>query len=249
VELAREARVLAKDNRARTALLAAVSHDLRTPLASIKAAASSLRQPDVVFSHDDRADLLETIEESTDRLTGLVANLLDMSRLQSGSVVPRLGPVDVEGAVAVAAAPLLDADRVRISIDASFPPAEADAGLLDRVLANVLENALKHSAAEVVVQAAATGSRVQLRVVDRGKGVPEGAKETIFAPFQRFGDTPRGTGVGLGLAVARGLMEAMGGSIVAEDTPGGGLTVVVELPRHRSGVTPAADGTAARMAP
>ncbi|KRF29208.1 DUF4118 domain-containing protein [Phycicoccus sp. Soil802] len=252
VELAREAKVLAKDNRARTALLAAVSHDLRTPLASIKAAASSLRQPDVVFSQDDRADLLETIEESTDRLTGLVANLLDMSRLQSGSVVPRLGAVDVEGAVAVASAPLLGADRVRISMDATLPPAEADAGLLDRVLANVLENALKHSGAEVVVQAAATGSRVQVRVVDRGRGVPEGAKETIFAPFQRFGDTPRGTGVGLGLAVARGLVEAMGGSIVAEDTPGGGLTVVIELVRHGHGVA-AQDGgptgATARMAP
>jgi two-component system sensor histidine kinase KdpD len=238
VELAREAKVLAKDNRARTALLAAVSHDLRTPLASIKAAASSLRQPDVVFSAGDRADLLETIEESTDRLTALVANLLDMSRLQSGSVVPRLGPVDVEGAVALAAAPLVDARRVRIHMDATLPAAEADAGLLDRVLANVLEHALKHSGAEVVVQAAATGTRVQLRVVDRGPGVPEGAKETIFAPFQRFGDTPRGTGVGLGLAVARGLVEAMGGSIVAEDTPGGGLTVVIELARHGSAVAP-----------
>ena len=249
VELAREAKVLAKDNRARTALLAAVSHDLRTPLASIKAAASSLRQPDVVFSDRDRADLLETVEESTDRLTVLVANLLDMSRLQSGSVVPRLGPVDVEGAVALAAAPLLGSDRVRIHMDAALPPADADAGLLDRVLANVLENALKHSEAEVVVQAAATAGRVQLRVVDRGRGVPEGAKETIFAPFQRFGDTPRGTGVGLGLAVARGLMEAMGGSIVAEDTPGGGLTVVMELGRHGGPSAAGTIGTAGRMAP
>ena len=248
VDLAREAKVLAKDNRARAALLAAVSHDLRTPLASIKAAASSLRQPDVVFSPGDRADLLETIEESADRLTGLVANLLDMSRLQSGSVVPGLAAVDVEGAVADAAASLPDANRVRINIDAVFPAAEADAGLLDRVLANVLENALKHSEAEVVVQGAATADRVQLRVVDRGKGVPEGAKEAIFAPFQRFGDTPRGTGVGLGLAVARGLMETMGGSIVAEDTPGGGLTVVIELARHRSRVAPPS-GTAGSMAP
>jgi two-component system sensor histidine kinase KdpD len=239
VRQAREARALAKDNRARTALLAAVSHDLRTPLASIKAASSSLRQPDVVFSEADRADLLETIEESTDRLTVLVANLLDMSRLQSGSVVPRMTAVDIDEAVSVAAAPLLDGDRVRISMDDALPPAAADAGLLDRVLANVLENALRHSDAEVVVHAAATGSRLQVRVVDRGRGVPEGAKDAIFAPFQRYGDTPRGTGVGLGLAVARGVMEAMGGSIAAEDTPGGGLTIVIELARDGSaGPTP-----------
>jgi two-component system sensor histidine kinase KdpD len=160
-----------------------------------------------------------------------------------------LGAVDLEGAVALAAAPLIGAARVRISMAADLPPAEADAGLLDRVLANVLENALKHSEAEVVVQAAATGQRVQLRVVDRGRGVPEGAKETIFAPFQRFGDAPRGTGVGLGLAVARGLVEAMGGSIVAEDTPGGGLTIVIELGRHRSELAPSPGDRTARMAP
>jgi two-component system sensor histidine kinase KdpD len=238
VRQAREARALAKDNRARTALLAAVSHDLRTPLASIKAASSSLRQPDVVFSDADRADLLETIEESTDRLTVLVANLLDMSRLQSGSVVPRMSAVDIDEAVSAAAAPLVDGERVRISMDDALPPAAADAGLLDRVLANVLENALKHSGAEVVVHAAATGSRLQVRVVDRGRGVPEGAKDAIFAPFQRYGDTPRGTGVGLGLAVARGLMEAMGGSIAAEDTPGGGLTIVMELAREGGSTDP-----------
>jgi two-component system sensor histidine kinase KdpD len=128
---------------------------------------------------------------------------------------------------------------VRISLDDGLPAAAADAGLLDRVLANVLENALKHSDAEVVVHAAATGSRLQVRVVDRGRGVPEGAKDAIFAPFQRYGDTPRGTGVGLGLAVARGLMEAMGGSIAAEDTPGGGLTIAIELAREGSaGPTP-----------
>lgn len=237
VRLADAGRALAKDNRARTALLAAVSHDLRTPLASIKAAASSLRQPDVVFGEEDRADLLETIEESTDRLTVLVTNLLDMSRLQSGAVVPRLAAVHLDEAVTAAAALLPGGGRVRLSMDAGLPPASADPGLLDRVLANVLENALRHSGGEVVVAASATADRVQVRVVDRGVGVPEGAKEAIFAPFQRFGDAPRGTGVGLGLAVARGLVEALGGTIAAEDTPGGGLTVVLDLARHE-----AADG-------
>jgi two-component system sensor histidine kinase KdpD len=127
---------------------------------------------------------------------------------------------------------------VRFVVSAGLPPARADSGLLDRVLANVLENALRHSPGrqEVVVHASAVADRIQLRVVDRGVGVPEEAKELIFAPFQRFGDTPKaGTGVGLGLAVARGLMEAMGGTIAAEDTPGGGLTIVIELDQARVG--------------
>jgi signal transduction histidine kinase len=194
------------------------------------------------------ADLLETIEDSTDRLTVLVTNLLDMSRLQSGAVVPRLAAVHLDEAVTAAAALLPGGGRVRLSMDAGLPPASADPGLLDRVLANVLENALRHSSGEVVVAASATADRVQVRVVDRGVGVPEGAKEAIFAPFQRFGDAPRGTGVGLGLAVARGLVEALGGTVVAEDTPGGGLTVVVDLPRHEEGAW-GADGTGAPAVP
>jgi two-component system sensor histidine kinase KdpD len=238
VEQARRATALAKDNRARTALLAAVSHDLRTPLASIKAAVSGLRQGEVSFTAEDEASLLETIEESADRLTALVTNLLDMSRLQSGSVTPRLESVDIETALSVPTAQLPEGDRVRFVVSAGLPPARADSGLLDRVLANVLENALRHSPGrqEVVVHASAVADRIQLRVVDRGVGVPEEAKELIFAPFQRFGDTPKaGTGVGLGLAVARGLMEAMGGTIAAEDTPGGGLTIVIELDQARVG--------------
>jgi two-component system sensor histidine kinase KdpD len=235
-EQARRAAVLAKDNRARTALLAAVSHDLRTPLASIKAAASSLRQQDVAFSPEDEASLLETIEESADKLTGLVANLLDMSRLQSGSVHAREDTVNVADAVTGAVQSLPEPARVRVRIDADTPPVLADGGLLDRVLVNVLENALRHSPGrqEVVVRAAATAEGVQLRVVDRGDGVPDQAKEFIFAPFQRYGDAPKGTGVGLGLAVAKGLVEAMGGTIAAEDTPGGGLTIVIGLRRSRA---------------
>jgi two-component system, OmpR family, sensor histidine kinase KdpD len=231
-EQASRAAALAKDNRARTALLAAVSHDLRTPLASIKAAASSLRQGDVAFSPEDEASLLETIEESADRLTGLVTNLLDMSRLQSGSVHARQDAVDLGEAIGAAVGSLPDGERVRVLIDDDTPLVEADAGLLDRVLANLLENALRHSPGrqEVVVRASvAAAQRVQVRVVDRGTGVPDTAKETIFAPFQRYGDTPKGTGVGLGLAVAKGLLEAMAGTIAAEDTPGGGLTIVLEL--------------------
>jgi two-component system sensor histidine kinase KdpD len=232
-EQARRATKLDKDNRARTALLAAVSHDLRTPLASIKAAVSSLRQAEVTFTPEDEASLLETIEESTDSLTGLVANLLDMSRLQSGTVQARQDSVEVADAVVGATRSLSEPERVRTLIDDDTPPVVADAGLLDRVLANILDNALQHSPGrqEVVVRASTTGQQVELRVVDRGMGVPDSAKESIFAPFQRYGDTPKGTGVGLGLAVSKGLVEAMGGSIAAEDTPGGGLTIALVLPR------------------
>ena len=247
---AQRAASLAKDNRSRTALLAAVSHDLRTPLASIKAAASSLRQAEVDFSPEDEASLLETIEESADRLTVLVTNLLDMSRLQSGSVVARQDPLDADSVVKSAVSQLTEPQRVRLSLAQGLPQVTGDTGLVDRVLVNVLENALRHSPGlqEVVVRAAATADSVQLRIVDRGVGVPDDAKEMIFAPFQRYGDTPQGTGVGLGLAVARGLMEAMGGSITAEDTPGGGLTIVLELPRWQRPPEQSGDGPQARAA-
>jgi two-component system sensor histidine kinase KdpD len=150
----------------------------------------------------------------------------------------------------MAVSQLAEAQRVRLSLAAELPHVSGDTGLLDRVLVNVLENALRHSPGrqEVVVRAAATGSSVQLRIVDRGVGIPDDAKELVFAPFQRYGDTPQGTGVGLGLAVARGLMEAMGGSIAAEDTPGGGLTIVLELPRWQGQPERDGDGPRARAA-
>ena len=161
VAQAQRAASLAKDNRSRTALLAAVSHDLRTPLASIKAAVSSLRQAEVDFSPEDEASLLETIEESADRLTVLVTNLLDMSRLQSGSVVARQDPLDAESVVKSAVSQLAEPQRVRLSLAAGLPHVTGDTGLMDRVLVNVLENALRHSPGrqEVVVRAAATAEQ------------------------------------------------------------------------------------------
>jgi two-component system sensor histidine kinase KdpD len=235
-ELAREAESatgLKKDNRTRTALLGAVSHDLRTPLASIKAAVSSLRQKDVTWSPDDEDDLLESIEESADRLNVMVGNLLDMSRLQTGSVITHVQDLYLPDVLAATLSLLGDeGSRVRTWVPDNLPLFRADAGLLDRVLANVLENALKHSPGrqEVVVSGSEIGSRIQVRVVDRGQGVPDNAKDQIFTPFQRLGDSARGDGVGLGLAVARGLTEAMEGTLSAEDTPGGGLTMVIDLP-------------------
>jgi two-component system sensor histidine kinase KdpD len=248
---AAEADRLAAGNSMRTALLAAVSHDLRTPLAGIKAASSALRSGDLALTDADRAELVSTIDESADRLAGLVDNLLDMSRLQAGAVSPALVPSDVPAVVHRAVAWLEDADRRRVELDwPSDPPsALADPGLLERVVANLVGNAVRHApGGPVVLTAGVQDGFVELRVVDHGPGVPAPDRARVFEPFQRLGDTPSGQGVGLGLAVARGLTEAMGGSVTAEDTPGGGLTMVVSL-RSAGTPTPVARTQAAVPAP
>ncbi|MFD8784819.1 ATP-binding protein [Kitasatospora sp. NPDC059599] len=237
--LAREAaaaRREAEGNRIRTALLAAVSHDLRTPLAGIKASVSSLRSADVDWDPEDEAELLAGIEAGADRLDHLINNLLDMSRLQTGTVTPLIQETDLDEVVPCALGGVAP-ESVRLDVPETLPMIRADGGLLERSLANLVENAVKYSpeGVKVLVKADALEQpgmpgRVELRIVDRGPGVPEEAKERIFAPFQRYGDAPRGAGVGLGLAVARGFVEAMDGTVTAEDTPGGGLTMVVSLP-------------------
>ena len=237
---AQQARELAEGNRIRTALLAAVSHDLRTPLAAIKAAVTSLRSDDVAWSPQDEAELLEAIEEGTDRLDHLVGNLLDMSRLQTGTVTPLIQEIDLDEVVPVALAGV-PAGAVALDIPETLPMVLADPGLLERAVANVVENSVKYSPGgdRVLISASTLYDRVELRVTDRGPGVPDTAKERIFEPFQRYGDAPRGAGVGLGLAVARGFAEAMGGTLVAEDTPGGGLTMVLTLRAAGFAVPPA----------
>ena len=229
-EEAEQARTLAEGNRIRTALLAAVSHDLRTPLAGIKAAVSSLRSDDVAWSEEDEAELLEGIEEGADRLDHLVGNLLDMSRLQTGTVTPLIREVDLDEVVPMALVGVPE-DSVELDVPETLPMVDVDPGLLERSVANLVENAVKYSppGRAVLVAASAIADRVEVRVVDRGPGVPDEAKERIFEPFQRYGDAPRGAGVGLGLAVARGFAEAMGGTLTAEDTPGGGLSMVLTL--------------------
>jgi len=226
-----QAKELAEGNRIRTALLAAVSHDLRTPLAGIKAAVTSLRSEDVEWSDEDRAELLEAIEEGADRLDHLVGNLLDMSRLQTGTVTAIIRETDLDEVVPMALGGVPE-DGVELEIPETLPMVHVDRGLLERAVANVVENAVKYSPAgeRVLVSASAIADRVEVRVVDRGPGVPDSAKDRIFEPFQRYGDSPRGNGVGLGLAVARGFAEAMGGTLSAEDTPGGGLTMVLSVP-------------------
>ncbi|MEU6058789.1 sensor histidine kinase KdpD [Streptomyces sp. NPDC047097] len=226
-----QARELAEGNRIRTALLAAVSHDLRTPLAGIKASVTSLRSEDVAWSDTDRAELLEGIEDGADRLAALIGNLLDMSRLSTGTVVPLVRETDLDEVVPMALGGVPE-DSVVLDIPETLPMIAVDRGLLERAVANIVENAVKHSpdGRPVHVSASALAHRVELRVTDRGPGVPDEAKDRIFEPFQRHGDAPRGAGVGLGLAVARGFTEAFGGTLSAEDTPGGGLTMVLTLP-------------------
>ena len=230
----------------RTALLAAVSHDLRTPLASIKASVSSLRQTDVEWSEADQADLLATIEQNADRLDALIGNLLDMSRLHTGSLQPFLRPTAIDEVAPAALLGLDDCLRLEMAVPDGFPLVLADPGLLERILANLFSNALRYSppARPPELHAELVDDTVLLEVVDHGQGVPDEQKERVFEPFStypsarvgqaaarpltRVGD--RHHGVGLGLAVAKGFAEAMGGRIMAKDTPGGGLTVQIALP-------------------
>ncbi|MEI7033633.1 sensor histidine kinase KdpD [Streptomyces pratensis] len=242
---AAKARKLAEGNKIRTSLLAAVSHDLRTPLSAVKAAVTSLRAGDVAWSKEDRAELLAGIEEGADRLDHLVGNLLDMSRLRTGTLTPLVRETDLDEVVPMALVGV-PAHGVVLDVPETLPMVVVDRGLLERAVANIVENAFVHGpgSSPVRIFAKAVGDRVELRVADRGPGVPDEAKVAVFEPFQRYDDVPRGAGVGLGLAVARGFVEAMGGTVTAEDTPGGGLTMVVTLPAAgpRGGRGDQADG-------
>jgi two-component system, OmpR family, sensor histidine kinase KdpD len=228
---------LAHANDLRAALLQAVSHDLRTPLASIKASISSLRQRGIDWPPEIEAEFEATIESETDRLTALVGNLLDMSRLQASALVVDLRPTGVEevvlGAVSSlgATAPVVDVD-----VAETLPPVAADAALLERALANLIANAANVSPPEspprVIAGVVGAGSdhRIDIRVVDGGPGIKPADRELVFQPFQRLADQSHGAGVGLGLAIARGFVEAMGGELTVDDTPGGGTTMIVSLP-------------------
>ncbi|WP_405087828.1 DUF4118 domain-containing protein [Microbispora sp. NBC_01389] len=232
-EEADQARPLAEADRMRTALLAAVGHDLRTPLASARAAVESLRTTGVDWSPQDREELLATADESLIKLNRLVDNLLDMSRLQAGVLGLARQPVALEEVVPRAVDDLgPPGDRVDADVSVELPEVVADAALLERVLVNLLSNAVRHSPPEerVLVTASAYGDHVEVRIADRGPGIPREAHDRVFLPFQRLGDRDSHTGVGLGLALSRGLAEAMGGTLVPEETPGGGLTMILTLP-------------------
>ncbi|MFI6500745.1 DUF4118 domain-containing protein [Nonomuraea typhae] len=228
-EAASSSAALAEADKMRTALLAAVSHDLRTPLASANAAVDSLRGSEVDWSPEDRAELLDTAHESLVKLNRLVSNLLDMSRLQAGVLGVSLEPVDAEEIVHRALTDLGVSHLVGVTIPAGVPDLTADPVLLERVLVNLIGNAVRYG--DVVVTASWHGDDVEIRIVDHGPGIPAEAHDRVFQPFQRLGDRNTHKGVGLGLALSRGLTEAMGGTLTPEETPGGGLTMTVSLRR------------------
>jgi two-component system, OmpR family, sensor histidine kinase KdpD len=246
---AAQAEALAEGNRMRTALLAAVSHDLRTPLASIKASVSTLRQTDVEWTPADEAALLATIEQGADRLDALIGNLLDMSRLSTGSLQPFLRPTSIDEVAPVALRGLDAGGTVRLRVPDRLPLVRTDPGLLERVLANLFANALAYSPPgnPPTMQAEqASNGNVILEIIDHGPGVPDTLKERMFEPFERLDAGRRearttGNGVGLGLAVVKGFLDTMGGSVAAADTPGGGLTIRVTLPAAHAGAVVAAD--------
>ena len=230
---------MAEGNNIRTSILRAVSHDLRTPLAGIKLAVTSLQRQKRRLPEEVQDEMLDTIDSYTDRLDSLIGKLLDMSRISSGSAAPLTSPVTWRDAIEEALRGLPEGN-IRVELAPNMPAIDADLGMLERVIANIVENALKYAAgSDIVIVGPSSGSGAatinghpcgELRIVDHGQGVPAGDVVAMFEPFQRLDDAPEGLGIGLGLAVAKGFTEAMGGQLTAEPTPGGGLTVVIRLP-------------------
>ncbi|MDQ0118733.1 two-component system sensor histidine kinase KdpD [Pseudarthrobacter defluvii] len=235
----REVLRLAEGNTMRTSILRAVSHDLRTPLAGIKLSVGMLLQKGRHYAPEQEHELLQTIDECSDRLDQLVGNLLDMSRISTPGGEPLLRPLRWYEVIP-AALRSIPTGRVRIDLPPNMPEIEADPGMLERVIANIVENAVKYAPGSDIAVAGSTGGLSnetlagrpagELRIIDHGQGVPAERVLEMFRPFQRLDDIPQTTGVGLGLAVAKGFTEAMGGTLTAEQTPGGGLTMVIRLP-------------------
>lgn len=229
----RSARLEAEVNEARAALFSSVTHDLRTPLASIKTAISSLLQPDVEFTEEERRDLLQTVQEETDRLNRLVGNLMDLSRDRAGVLSPARARTSMEEVIDSVVARMrsqLSRVRVQTMIRPDLPDAWVDPIQMDQVLTNLLENAVRFAppSSEIGIHAARFGDLVQVRVVDHGPGIARGERDHVFEAFHT-GDRP-GSGSGLGLAISRAIVESHGGRIWAEETPGGGATMVFEIP-------------------
>jgi two-component system sensor histidine kinase KdpD len=237
----REARIAIHVGQSRAGLLSAVSHNLRTPLASIRAAASTLRAPDVKLDPTDRRELLDTIVEETERLERLVTKTLDLGRIRAGGLEPELQEVDLGDLAASAVRrlrPLARAHRVRLKIDPDLPPVAVDVAMMEQVFLSLLENSLRFAppGSEILVTAARSddpsGAVVEVRVADHGPGVPADSRDRIFEEFVRVDPRPDSSGTGLGLAIVRALIAAHGGSVWVEDTPGGGATFAFRLPQE-----------------
>lgn len=230
---AEHARQLAETDRVRSAMLAAVSHDLRTPLAGIKVAVSTLRQTDVALTDIERAELLASIETATDRLTDLISRLLSMSRIQAGALSVQPSVVLVDDVVSRSLRNLgPDQKSITVDVPDDLPAVNVDAVLLVDVITNLVDNALRFSSRVEIAAATAGRDRVELNVIDHGPGVPESRWEEMFLPFQRL-DDHTSQGVGLGLAIARGFAQAVGATLTPAHTPGGGLTMTISLPVAR----------------
>lgn len=230
--LALEAETLNRADELRTAILRSVSHDLRTPLASIKAAVSSLRQDDVTWTADVEAEFLSSIETETDRLTRLIGNLLDLGRLEAGVLTPILRSTSIDAVVEAAVYDQPDVGRVDIDIPPDLPDVLVDRALVERAISNLVGNAVKYSPSgrRVTIRARYISNMVEVSVVDHGPGIPDASKNTVTRPFHRLDDNKQAGGLGLGLAIADRLLAAVGGRLEMRDTPGGGLTTVAVLP-------------------
>ena len=232
---ATEAEILRRTDQLRSALLSAVSHDLRTPLASIMASAGSLRQPDIEWTTEERLGFAQDIEAESERLNRIVGNLLDLSRIEAGSLRPEKGWYDVGALVddvMVRLRGVTAQHRVDVRVPDDLPPLLLDYVEIDEVLYNLVENAAKYAPADtpIDVDVRRDDGFVQVTVADRGPGVPSSALAHLFEPFYRVGSRPRPQGLGLGLAVVKGLVEAHGGRVWAENRAGRGLFFLFVLP-------------------
>lgn len=238
-EVARDARLEAEGAASRAALFSSVTHDLRTPLSSITASVTSLLDEQTEFAPEDRRELLDTIRHEAARLNRLVANLLDLSRMRAGALVPSKEIVSIDeviGGVLTRLTPVLRDHELRVTVRDDLPEVAVDVVQLDQVLTNLVENAAKFSPAGSPITLTVAGWRggVQVRVADKGPGIPAEEREKVFDAFVR-GESPVASGSGLGLAIARAIIAAHEGRIWIEDSPGGGCTIVFELPGGHDG--------------
>ncbi len=226
-----EAEALRRSDELKTALLRSISHDLRTPLTSIIASGSALGSP--TLTADERAELSEAIIGEGKRLSRLVENLLDMSRLEAGKAEPHREPVDIAEVLDAAREGIADSESIRLAIDPDLPMVDADAVQLERAFANVLENAIRYgNGRPVLVKSRLVAGNIVVRIVDQGPGIPESDWQRIFESFQRGDSDVANTGSGLGLTIAKGFIEANGGEIAVESMPGQGTSFVVTLPQR-----------------
>ncbi len=225
-----EAEALRRSDELKTALLRSISHDLRTPLTSIIAGGAALGS--ATLTGEERTELSEAIVAGGERLSRLVENLLDMSRLEAGKAEPHREQIDLAEVIDAAREAMERPQSVRLAVDPGLPAIDADAAQLERAFANLLENGLRHGGGRpVLVRARLVGDKIVVRVVDQGPGIPQSEWERIFEPFQRGEPNGAQGGSGLGLAIARGFVEASGGEIAVDSLPGQGTSFVVSLPR------------------